>query len=89
MPFSESRWGCELSRPNRLTTAHLLLWMAGTGLALVYFQSQRPPPPEEIGFASLVMPGGADPKAERAKAQQYVWRRWHNRYLVGLAASPI
>lgn len=74
---------------NRLTTAHLLLWMAGTGLALVYFQSQRPPPPEKIGFASFITAPGADVEPEMAKARQQIWRGWQNRYLLGLAASPI
>jgi hypothetical protein len=74
---------------NRLTVAHLLLWMAGTGLALLYFQRQRPPPPESIGFASFITAPGSDVEVEMAKARQHLWRKWQNQFLVGLAASPI
>lgn len=79
----------ELSRCKRLTIGHLLLWTATTGMALAYFQSQRPPPPEKIGFASFLHQPGTDVEAEMAKARQRIWHGWQRGYLINLAASPI
>lgn len=89
-PAESTLLGAVVPRRNRLAIAHLLLWTAATGLALLYFQSRRPPPQDSIGFASfLTQSGGSDAKAEMAAARQRIWNSWQRAYLVGLAFSPI
>jgi len=74
---------------NHLTIAHILLWTAGTGIALTYLQAQKPPPPESIGFASILTGLNEDPKIKLAELQQGVWRLFHARYVVGLFFAPV
>jgi hypothetical protein len=78
-----------LAHPNRLTVAHLLLWTATSGAALAYQLEQKPPPPEKIGFASLLVGAGQDPKIVRAKAQQRIHRAWQTKYEIGLVFAPV
>jgi len=76
---------------NRLTIAHLLLWMATTGVVLVSLRSQQPRPAESIGFAS----GLHQVQSEKEyrilfkERQQQVWRVWNAQYQVGLAFAPV
>jgi len=72
-----------------LTIAHILLWTAGTGIALTYLQAQKPPPPEALGFASILTGRNEDPKIVLAKLQQEWSRQLQARYVVGLWFAPL
>jgi hypothetical protein len=89
LPAESTPLDAAVPRRNRLAIAHLLLWTAATGLALLYFQSRRPFPPESLGGAIFVTQRGADVKAELAAARQRIWRNWHRGYLIGLAFAPV
>jgi hypothetical protein len=71
---------------NRLTITHTLLWTTATGIALTYFQAQKPPP---LGFASIIVGPGTTLEIERAKLQQKFSRQLHFRYAVGLVFAPV
>src|SRR6266481_4184363 len=76
---------------NRLSIAHLLLWMATTGAALVCLQQYKPRPPETIGFASFLSQARTQEelKIEMDKRRQEIWRVWNAQYLIGLSFSPV
>jgi hypothetical protein len=78
-------------RLNRLTIAHLLLWMTTTAVVLVSLRSQQPPPAERIGFASFLHQARSEEEREILfkERQQQVWRRWNARHFVRLAFAPV
>jgi hypothetical protein len=76
-------------RPNRLGISHILLWMATTGAVLAHLQRHQPPPPERIGFASILYQPGEDVEAKKAKIRQQIWQVWQARHFVGLAGAPV
>jgi hypothetical protein len=78
-------------RTNRLTVAHLLLWMATTGVVLVSRRAEEPPPADEIGFGSFLHQARSEEERRIVfkQRQQEAWRQWNARYLVNLAFAPV
>jgi len=85
------RRGAESPKRNRLSIAHLLLWMAMTGVVLARFQRDRPPPPEEITFGGSFLhqsDSDEEKEAERRKQQRLVWRQLNLRYYLMVLLTP-
>lgn len=78
-----------LMHRNRLSIAHLLLWTAATGVVLAYLQTHKPPPPEEMHFASVLSWPGTTPEAELKKLQERYSRLFRTQHAVALAVSPV
>src|SRR5262245_24061625 len=78
-------------KQNRLSIAHLLLWMATTGGVIARLQADKPPPAEKIGFGSFLHQARTEEEWQALfkKRQQERWRGLQASYVVRLFFAPV